>query len=82
MREDAPPARPRPRDLQDDPASPGHQAALREHLAKLLQEQPGLLDELRALLPAQPAGDTLTQHLAAGAKGAQVKGDSNTITIG
>ncbi len=69
-------------DLQADPASPGYQAVLREQLGKLLQQQPGLLDELRALLPAQPAGDTLSQHLGAGAKGGQINGDSDTITIG
>jgi hypothetical protein len=68
-------------DLERDPASADNQAGLRKQLSKLLEQEPSLLDELRTLLPARPAGDAFAQRLEAGAKGAQVKGDGNTITI-
>ncbi len=77
------PAREALADLERDPAAADNQADLRKRLAKLLEEEPALLDELRALLPAPAAGDTLQQHVeGAGAKGVQIKGGGNTVSIG
>jgi hypothetical protein len=71
-------------DLEAAPENQDLQAALRVQLVKLLTKEPALLAELHALLPAPGFGaDSMTQHIeGAGAKGAQIKGDGNSVTIG
>jgi hypothetical protein len=70
-------------DLQRAPDSPDNQADPRKQLAKFLEQNPALLEEMRALLPAPgAAGDTMKQHVeGAGAKGVQIKGGRNTVTM-
>jgi tetratricopeptide (TPR) repeat protein len=69
-------------DLERNPESTDNQADLRKQLTKLLEAEPGLLDELRTLLPKEaPSGYSMTQTLGAGAKGAQIKGSRNTTSI-
>jgi hypothetical protein len=70
-------------DLEAAPENPDLQAALRVQLAKLLTKEPALLAELQALLPTPGVGgDSMAQHVeGAGAKGAQIKGDGNSVTI-
>jgi hypothetical protein len=70
--------------LDDAEATPteDNQADLRKQLTKLLEANPDLLAELRALLPA-PAAETGGQHMAVGdnSRAAQNRGDNNTIII-
>jgi len=71
-------------DLEREPTSSDNQADLRKQLAKLLAQEPALLAEMSALLPAtSTVGDRLEQHVeGAGAKGVQIsKGSGNTVTI-
>lgn len=70
-------------DLEQDPASPDNQADFRKQLVKLLKEDPELLKELQSLLPPPAAaGDTMKQHVeGAGAKGTQIKGSGNSVTM-
>lgn len=71
-------------DLEGNPASEDNQADLRKQLAKLLAEKPELLAELRALLPADPAEAAGAMHQTVQgerAKGAQVRGDRNKVSM-
>jgi len=70
-------------DFENAPEAPDNQADLRKQLVKLLEQNPGLLTELHALLPALAGGgDRMEQHVeGAGAKAAQVKGRGNTVTM-
>ena len=70
-------------DLAAEPNNADRQADLREQLAKALQANPAFARELVAMLPADARGtDIMTQTVSgAGAKGAQVKGSANNITI-
>lgn len=70
-------------DLENNPESDDNRADLRKQLVKLLETEPGLRDELRSLLPAGVQVDqSMHQTLGAGAKGAQIRGDSNKVDIG
>ena len=67
-------------DLERQPESADNQADLRKQLAQLLQQDPALLAELHALLPA--GGDRMEQHVTgANAKAVQIKGGGNTVTM-
>ncbi len=70
-------------ELASDPDSADNQADLRKQLKKLLEQEPALLDELRALLPAPgTGGDTMTQSVGAGGQGVLInKGSGNTVTF-
>jgi hypothetical protein len=69
-------------DLDQKPDSAGYQAVLSERLAELLEAEPSLRDELRSLLPSAAQVDqSMHQTLRAGAKGAQIRGDSNKVDI-
>jgi hypothetical protein len=70
-------------DLEREPLSPDNQADLRKRLAKLLEQNPVLLEEMHALLPVPAAsGDRMEQHVHGdGAKGLQIKGSGNTSTM-
>ena len=70
-------------DLERQPGSTDNQADLRKQLAQLLEQNPALLAELHALLQAVPAGgDRMEQHVTgANAKGVQIKGGGNTVTL-
>ncbi|MBW4093535.1 MAG: hypothetical protein HIU82_20910 [Proteobacteria bacterium] len=66
--------------LERQPDSADNQADLRKQLAHLLEQDPALLAELRALLSA--GGDRMEQHVTgANAKGVQIKGGGNTVTL-
>ena len=68
-------------DVEENPDD-DHQAALRVQLAKLLKAEPGLLEELRALLPTgagEAGGQTMT--LGDGSKAVQNTGHGSTISI-
>ncbi|MFL5288492.1 MAG: hypothetical protein ACJ8AW_47945 [Rhodopila sp.] len=69
-------------DLAAKPDSGDNQADLRKQLAKVLEADPALTAELRAILPADAAStDSMSQNVGAGAKAAQVKGSGNTTSI-
>ena len=70
-------------ELEEKPDSPLNQDDLRTQLAKLLEKEPSLIPELRALLAeTQPQGDTMTQNVGAGGKAAQIQGNQNKVLIG
>lgn len=76
------PAREALADLEHAPESADEQADLRRQLTKLLEGNPELLAELRPLLPATEAAERMDQHVeGAGAKGAQIKGSGNMVTM-
>lgn len=70
-------------DLERDPGSEDNRADLRKQLARLLAGQPDLAAELRALLPGEgEAGGAMSQTVSGdGARGAQIRGDGNTVTL-
>jgi hypothetical protein len=69
-------------DLEKHPDSGDNQADLRKQLAKLLTDDPALLAELAALLPAAKSDERMVQNITgSNNKAAQVKGDGNTTTI-
>ena len=70
-------------DLEKNPGAEDNQADLRKQLTKLLEADPALLAELRALLPPAPATETTTQTQNVGdnSRGVQNKGDNNSINI-
>ena len=69
-------------DLEKNPGAEDNQADLRKQLTKLLEADPALLAELRALLPPAPATETTlqTQTVGDNSRAAQNKGD-NTINL-
>ena len=68
--------------LEQKPDSELHQDDVRTQLAKLLESQPELIPELRALLTKVKApGDVMTQTVGEGGIGNQIKGGQNTISI-
>jgi len=73
-------------DLEKAPASEDNQADLRKQLAKALEADPQLREELRRLLPeASAAGgttQTIDQSGSSNARAAQVHGDRNVTKIG
>jgi hypothetical protein len=69
-------------DLETKPESTDNQADLRKQLTSLLEREPALLAELRALLPAAATNsESLSQNVGSGGKGALNKGDNNIIII-
>jgi len=69
-------------DLEKDPSSADNQADLRKQLAKFLDENPGLLADLQALIPTKPdAGVSVTQTVGDNSKAGQAVGDQNSISI-
>ena len=70
-------------DLERSPDAEDNQADLRKQLAKLLEAEPHLHDELRALLQGPAStGPTITQTVQGShAKGAQIHGDGNSVTM-
>ena len=70
-------------DLEKNPGAEDNQADLRKQLTKLLEADPALLAELRALLPPAPATETTLQTQTVGdhGRGVQNKGDNNTTNI-
>ena len=70
-------------DLEKNPGAEDNQADLRKQLTKLLEADPTLLAELRALLPPAPATETTLQTQTVGdhGRGVQNKGDNNTTNI-
>jgi hypothetical protein len=71
-------------DLVAGPGSKDNQADLRKQLVKVLEADPALAADLRAMLPADATGsDSMSQNVSgAGAKAAQMKGSGNTILMG
>ena len=70
-------------DLEKSPDDADNQADLRKQLAKAMEADPSLVDELRALLPddAQDGGSMTQTVSGPGAKASQVRGSGNTTTI-
>ncbi len=69
-------------DLEQQPGSQLNQDDLRTQLAKLLEKQPDLVPELRALVSqAQIQGGVMNQTVGAGGKAIQNKGERNTNII-
>jgi len=70
-------------DLEKAPEAEDFQADLRKQLVKLLEANPDLLAELRALLPAATgaADQSMHQTLGAEAKGSQIRGSKNKVMI-
>lgn len=70
-------------ELEQAPADADNQGDVRKQVTKLLTENPGLLDELRALLAdAAKSGDSLTQTVTGdNNKVAQVAGAGNSVSI-
>ncbi|MBV8703672.1 MAG: hypothetical protein JO118_08195 [Acetobacteraceae bacterium] len=70
-------------ELEEKPDSQLNQDDLRTQLAKLLEKQPELVPQLRALLEgARVPGEAMSQTVGAGGKGIQTKGNQNTSFIG
>jgi hypothetical protein len=70
-------------ELEQKPDLASNQDDVRVQLTKLLEQNPGLVAELRALLPATGSGgDRMKQHVeGAGAKGVQIHGISNVVKM-
>jgi hypothetical protein len=69
-------------ELEERPDSQLNQDDLRTQLAKLLEKQPDLVPELRALLAAaQTQTASLTQNVGAGGQGVQIEGNQNSASI-
>lgn len=69
-------------ELEERPEAQLNQDDLRTQLAKLLERQPDLIPELRALLSEAPSqGDIMNQNVGAGGKASQIKGDRNKVRI-
>jgi hypothetical protein len=70
-------------EVEKSPASDNNQADLRKQLTKLLETQPQLLEELKALVPAdqQVAAQQTMKQIGSNNKGAQVAGQENKVRI-
>ncbi len=69
-------------ELEEQPDSQLNQDDLRTQLAKLLEKQPDLVPQLRALLDeAQAPGNAMNQNVGAGGKAIQTQGNHNTSSI-
>jgi hypothetical protein len=69
-------------DLEKQPDSAENQADLRKQLAKLLEQQPDLAEQLRLLLPDVHSHDSsIHQNVGAGAQAIQNVGNQNTASI-
>ena len=64
-------------DLAKNPGAEDNQADLRKQLTKLLESDPALLDELRALLPPAPGGETTIQTQNVGDHGRAIQNNGN-----
>lgn len=70
-------------ELEEKPDSQLNQDDLRTQLAKLLEKQPELASQLRALMEeARTPGEAMNQNVGAGGKAIQTKGNQNTSFIG
>jgi len=70
-------------ELEEKPDSQLNQDDLRTQLAKLLERQPELVPDLRALVEgARTPGEVMNQNVGAGGKAIQFKGNQNTSSIG
>jgi hypothetical protein len=70
-------------ELEEKPDSQLNQDDLRTQLAKLLEKQPELVPQLRALVEgARAPGEAMSQNVGAGGKAIQTKGNQNTSFIG
>ena len=70
--------------VEGNPASEGRKAVFKEELAKALEADPGLAEELRALIP-EDALQRVTMNQTIGGdnvKAAQVQGSGNDVKIG
>ena len=69
--------------LEEKPDSQLNQDDLRTQLAKLLEKQPELVPQLRALVEeARTPGEAMSQNVGVGGKAIQTKGNQNTSFIG
>ena len=69
-------------ELEATPASADDQADFRKQLTKALKEDPAVLSELVAILPAKTTGDAVSADAnGAGAVANATKGDNNTTFI-
>jgi hypothetical protein len=69
-------------DLEADPAHDDNQADLRKQLARELEAHDDWREQLTRLLQARDvSADQMTQTLGTGAKGSQIKGSGNKVTI-
>ena len=69
-------------DLEKQPDSADNQADLRKQLARLLEEQPDLAEQLRSLLPdVQSHDSSIHQTAGAGAQAIQNVRNQNTASI-
>ena len=70
-------------ELEEKPDSQLNQDDLRTQLAKLLEKQPELVPQLRALMEeARTPGEAMSQTVGAAGKAIQTKGNQNTSFIG
>ncbi len=70
-------------ELEEKPNSQLNQDDLHTQLAKLLEKQPELASQLRALMEeARTPGEAMNQNVGAGGKAIQTKGNQNTSSIG
>jgi len=70
-------------ELEEQPDSQLNQDDLRTQLAKLLEKQPELVPQLRALVDeARTPGEVMEQNVGAGGKAILTKGNQNTSFIG
>ena len=70
-------------ELEEKPDWQLNQDDLRTQLAKLLEKQPELVPQLRALVEgARAPGEAMSQNVGAGGKAIQTKGNQNTSFIG
>ena len=69
-------------ELEEKPDSQLNQDDLRTQLAKLLEKQPELVPQLRALVEeGRTPGEGMSQTVGAGGKAIQTKGNQNTSSI-
>jgi hypothetical protein len=68
-------------DLEEKPDSQLNQDDLRTQVAKLLEKEPDLVPQLRALLSKAPQGDVMSQTVGKRGKGSQIRGNRNKVSI-
>ena len=68
-------------DLEEKPDSQLNQDDLRTQVAKLLEKEPDLVPQLRALLSKAPQGDVMSQKVGKRGKGSQIRGNRNKVSI-
>jgi hypothetical protein len=69
-------------ELEEKPDSQLNQDDLRTQLAKLLEKQPELVPQLRALVEeGRTPGEGMSQTVGAGGKAIQTRGNQNTSSI-